>query len=97
MRPRRGADHSPPFSAAVMEGYSSEPHRACNGITLPLIVIFHFASTNVIHNTKLTLTSKVLINRMVLFFLFMVLQPNASYDLLISEVSRSHTTTHHSR
>ena len=31
-------------------------------------------------------------------FLFAVaLQPNAGHDLLILEVSRSHTTTHHSR
>jgi len=30
-------------------------------------------------------------------FLFVALLPNASPDLLIHEVSRSHTTTHHNR
>jgi hypothetical protein len=32
-----------------------------------------------------------------LLFCFVALRPNVSYDLLIYEVSRSHTTTHHSR
>ena len=42
MWPGRTADHSPPSSAAVMEGAElylyppSGPHWACNGITLPL-------------------------------------------------------------
>ena len=31
------------------------------------------------------------------FFFLVALQPNASHGLLIHEVSRSHTTTHHSR
>jgi len=31
------------------------------------------------------------------FFFFVVLRPNAGHGLLILEVSRSHTTTHHSR
>ena len=31
------------------------------------------------------------------FFLPVVLRPNAGHGLLIPEVSRSHTTTHHSR
>ena len=30
-------------------------------------------------------------------FFFVALRPNAGHDLLILEVSRSHTTTHHSR
>ena len=32
-----------------------------------------------------------------LFFLFLVQQPPLGQSLLINEVSRSHTTTHHSR
>jgi len=41
VRPERAADHSPPSSAAVMEEYPpSGPHRACNGITLPLLNIY---------------------------------------------------------
>ena len=32
-----------------------------------------------------------------IFFFAVALQPNACHDLLILEVSRSHTTTHHSR
>jgi len=41
VRPGRAADHSPPSSAAVLEGVElylyppSGPHPACNGITLP--------------------------------------------------------------
>jgi len=31
------------------------------------------------------------------FFFAVVLRPNAGHGLLILEVSRSHTTTHHSR
>ena len=31
------------------------------------------------------------------FFFFVALRPNAGHGLLILEVSRSHTTTHHSR
>jgi len=31
------------------------------------------------------------------FFFPVALRPNAGHDLLILEVSRSHTTTHHSR
>ena len=31
------------------------------------------------------------------FFFSMALRPNAGHGLLILEVSRSHTTTHHSR
>jgi hypothetical protein len=30
-------------------------------------------------------------------YFFVALRPNAGHDLLILEVSRSHTTTHHSR
>jgi len=30
-------------------------------------------------------------------FFFVALRPNAGHGLLILEVSRSHTTTHHSR
>jgi len=41
VRPGHAADHSPPSSAAVMEEYPlSGPHRACNGITLPLPFIW---------------------------------------------------------
>ena len=38
MRPGRAADHSPPSSAAVMKDIypPSGPHRACNGIALPV-------------------------------------------------------------
>ena len=32
-----------------------------------------------------------------IFFFAVALRPNAGHDLLILEVSRSHTTTHHSR
>jgi hypothetical protein len=32
-----------------------------------------------------------------LFFFAVALRPNAGHGLLILEVSRSHTTTHHSR
>jgi hypothetical protein len=35
--------------------------------------------------------------RIVFFFCAVVLRPNAGQSLLIPEVSRSHTTTHHSR
>ena len=33
----------------------------------------------------------------VLFFFFVAMRPNAGHGLPILEVSRSHTTTHHSR
>jgi len=32
-----------------------------------------------------------------LFFFAVALRPNAGHGLLILEISRSHTTTHHSR
>jgi len=38
-----------------------------------------------------------LINIYHLFFFFVALRPNAVHGLLILDVSRSHTTTHHSR
>ena len=41
MRPGRAADHSRPSNAVVMELYPpSGPHRACNGIYLPFIIVF---------------------------------------------------------
>ena len=41
------------------------------------------------------MTKKACVNKT--FFLPVALRPNAGYGLLIHEVSRSHTTTHHSR
>ena len=36
-------------------------------------------------------------SRKIVTFFFVALRPNAAHGLLIHEVSRSHTTTHHSR
>ena len=54
------ADHPPPSSAVVMEELElylyppSGPHRACNGITLPLLQEnkLHFLCVVYIHNLK---------------------------------------------
>ena len=46
----------------------------------------------------LTLTPALLVEEEPTIVLFFVaLRPNASHGLLILEVSRSHTTTHHTR
>ena len=43
-------------------------------------------------------TTTKITNKMHFFFIFAVaLRPNAGHGLLILEISRSHTTTHHSR
>ena len=46
---------------------------------------------------KLLMNAQIYIYIYIFFFFPVALRPNAGHDLLILEVSRSHTTTHHSR
>jgi hypothetical protein len=43
------------------------------------------------------LITKQMIMLISIFFIFVALRPDVGHGLLILEVSRSHTTTHHSR
>jgi hypothetical protein len=65
-------------------------------VFLVIFVTSHFASTSV-KPQKLTLISRVLLNRITFLFPRLALHPNTGYGLLIGKVSRSHSTTHHRR
>jgi len=61
-----------------------------------LVSIFAIRTAN--HSLTTIRTVRVMCEYMYIFFFFaVVLQPNAGHGLLILEVSRSHTTTRHSR
>jgi len=63
VQPGRAADHSPPSSAAVHGRVGlylyppSGPHRACNGITLPFVIIIRSISSTYKHLRNFLLNS----------------------------------------